>query len=227
MSKTKNRKHRKHRKHRKYSKKQKRKAGTLQSFRDTKIALANLEQREIPRVVSNKIFREFAASRIQDRAKQKNLQRLTTLITTSYNFFYLTELQLASFVNSVNTTYEFNTRNIPDVLLQILSEVTDVLIRIRHILRFHNEPQFLQAEFREVGYFALRTFILNTIGDTRRIHSIIGNYRANSVADYNMAQLGVESQPALRNYTIRRTDAIVRPPRTTRALALTRRIRSI
>ena len=213
-------------KKRKYRKNLKRKAGTLESFRGTKVALANLEQREIPRAISNQIFRNFAASRIQTRAKQKNLQRLTTLITTSYNYFYLTELQLAAFVNSVNTSYEFNTRNTPDVLLQILPEINNVLIRIRHILRFRNEPQFLEAEFREVGYFALRTFILNTIGDTRRIHSIIGNYRANSVADYNMAQIGVESQPALRNYTTRRTDAIVRPPRTTRAQALTRRIRS-
>ena len=214
-------------KKRKYSKNLKRKAGTLQSFRGTRIALANLEQRGITRALSNKIFRDFAASRIQDRAKEKNLQRLTTLITTSYNFFYLTELQLASFVNSVNTSYEFNTRNTPDVLLQMLPEVNNVLMRIRHILRFRNEPQFLEAEFREVGYFALRIFILNTIGDTRRIHNIIGEYRANSVADYNMAQIGVESQPALRNYTIRRTDAIVRPPRTTRAQALTRRTRSI
>ena len=218
MRKTKNRKH---------SKKQKRKAGTLQSFRGTKVALANLEQREIPRALSNQIFREFAASRIQDRVKEKNLQRLTTLLAQIYNFFYLTELQLASFVNSVNTTYEFNTRNTPNVLLQILPQVTNVLIRIRHILRFHNDPQFLQAEFREVGFIALRTFILNTIGETRRIHNIIGDYRANMVADYNMAQIGVETQPNMRNYTIRRTDAVVRPPRTTRAQALTRRIRSI
>ena len=211
---------------RKHRKKFKKKAGTLQSFRGTKVALANLEQREIPRVLSNKIFREFAASTIQTRAKHKNLQRLTTLITTSYNFFYLTELQLAAFVTSANTAYEFNTRNTPDVLLQILPEVNDVLIRIRHILRFHNEPQFLQDEFREVGFFALRTFLVNTIQQARRIHNIIRHYRANMVADYNMAQIGVESQPALRNYTIRRTDAIVRPPRTTRSLALTRRIRS-
>ena len=218
MRKTKNRKH---------SKKQKRKAGTLQSFRGTKVALANLEQRGITRAVSNKIFRDFAASTIQDRVKQKNLQRLTTLLAQIYNFFYLTEVQLASFVNSVNTTYEFNTRNTPNVLLQILPQVTNVLIRIRHILRFHNDPQFLQAEFREVGFIALRTFILNTIGDTRRIHNIIGDYRANSVADYNMAQIGVETQPNMRNYTIRRTDAVVRPPRTTRAQALTRRTRSI
>ena len=221
MRKTKNRKHRKH------SKKQKRKAGTLQSFRGTKVALANLEQRGITRAVSNKIFRDFAATTIQDRVKQKNLQRLTTLLAQIYNFFYLTEVQLASFVNSVNTTYEFNTRNTPNVLLQILPQVNNVLIRIRHILRFHNDPQFLQAEFREVGFIALRTFILNTIGETRRIHNIIGDYRANMVADYNMAQIGVETQPRMRNYTIRRTDAIVRPPRTTRAQALTRRTRSI
>ena len=217
MPKTRNRKHRK---------KFKKKAGTLQNFRGTKVALANLEQREIPRSLSNKIFRNFAASTIQTRAKQKNLQRLISAISNYYNFFYLTELQLAAFVTSVNTTYEFNTRNTPDVLLQILPEVNDALIRIRHILRFHNEPQFLQAEFREVGFIALRTFLVNTIQRARRIHNIIGHYRANMVADYNMAQIGVESQPALRNYTIRRTDAIVRPPRTTRSLALTRRTRS-
>ena len=217
MPKTRNRKHRK---------KFKNKAGTLQSFRGTKVALANLEQREIPRSLSNKIFREFAASTIQDRVKQKNLQKLTSIITRSYNFFYLTELQFAAFITSVNTTYEFNTRNTPDILLQMLPEVNDALIRIRHILRFHNEPQFLLAEFREVGFIALRIFLLDTIRKARRIHSIIGHYRANMAADYNMAQIGVESQPALRNYTIRRTDAIVRPPRTARSLALTRRIRS-
>ena len=217
MPKTRNRKHRK---------KFKKKAGTLQSFRGTKVALANLEQREIPRSLSNKIFRDFAASTIQDRVKQKNLQKLISIITRSYNFFYLTELQLAAFITSVNTTYEFNTRNTPDILLQMLPEVTNILIRIRHILRFHNEPQFLQAEFREVGFIALRTFLLNTIREARHIHNIIGHYRANMAADYNMAQLGVESQPALRNYTIRRTDAIVRPPRTIRSIALTRRTRS-
>ena len=213
-------------KKRKYRKNLKRKAGTLQSFRDTRAAIGDLTRRGLSHDETDLIFRDFAASRIQDRAKEKNLQRLTTLITTSYNFFNLTEIQLASFVNSVNTSYEFNTRNTPDILLQMLPGINNVLIRIRHILRFRNEPQFLEAEFREVGYFALRTFILNTIGDTRRIGNIIGHYRANMVADYNMAQIGVESQPALRNYTIRRTDAIVRPPRTTRTQALTRRIRS-
>ena len=213
-------------KKRKYRKNLKRKAGTLQSFRDTRAAIGDLTRRGLSHDETDLIFRDFAASRIQDRAKEKNLQRLTTLITTSYNFFYLTEIQLASFVNSVNTSYEFNTRNTPDILLQMLPGINNVLIRIRHILRFRNEPQFLEAEFREVGYFALRIFILNTIGDARRIHNIIGNYRANMVADYNMAQIGVETQPALRNYTIRRTDAIVRPPRTTRTQALTRRIRS-
>ena len=218
MPKTRNRKHRK---------KFKKKAGTLQNFRGTKVALANLEQREIPRSLSNKIFRNFAASTIQDRVKQKNLQKLISIITRSYNFFYLTELQLAAFITSVNTTYEFNTRNTPDILLQMLPEVTNVLIRIRHILRFHNERQFLQAEFREVGFIALRTFLLNTIREARHIHNIIGHYRANMVADYNMAQIGVETQPNMRNYTTRRTDAIVRPPRTTRAQALTRRTRSI
>ena len=213
-------------KNRKYTKKIKSKAGSLQSFRGTRSALRDLDRRGIPNDVSDIIFREFAASRIQEKSKEKNLQRLTAFLARIYNSLYLKELQLTAFVNSINTSYEFNTRNTPDILLQMLPEINNVLIRIRHILRFRNEPQFLEAEFREVGYFALRIFILNTIGEARRIHSVIGNYRANMVADYNMAQIGVETQPGLRNYTTRRTDAIVRPPRTTRALALTRRIRS-
>ena len=45
-----------------------------------------------------------------------------------------------------------------------------------------------------------------------------------SIKISNPHHIGVETQPALRNYTTRRTDAIVRPPRTTRAQALTRRI---
>ena len=214
-------------KNRKYTKKIKRKAGTLQSFRDMRSALRDLDRRGIPNEVSDIIFREFAASKIQDKSKEKNLQRLTAFLARIYNPLYLKELQLTAFVNSVNTSYEFNTSNTPSVLLQILPQVNNVLIRIRHILRFHNEPQFLRAEFREVGFIALRTFLLNTILEGRRIDTILADYRANMVADYNMAaQYGIETQPAMRNYTTRRTDAIVRPPRTARAQAITRRTRS-
>lgn len=213
-------------KNRKYTKKIKSKAGSLQSFRDMRSALRDLDRRGIPNEVSDIIFREFAASRIQEKSKEKNLQRLTAFLARIYNSLYLKELQLTAFVNSVNTSYEFNTSNTPSVLLQILPQVNNVLMRIRHILRFHNEPQFLRAEFREVGFFALRTFLLNTILEGRRIDTILADYRANMVADYNMAQIGIETQPAMRNYTTRRTDAIVRPPRTARAQAITRRTRS-
>jgi hypothetical protein len=214
-------------KNRKYTKKIKRKAGTLQSFRDMRSALRDLDRRGIPGEVSDIIFREFAASKIQDKSKEKNLQRLTAFLARIYNPLYLKELQLTAFVNSVNTSYEFNTSNTPSVLLQILPQVNNVLMRIRHILRFHNEPQFLRAEFREVGFFALRTFLLNTILEGRRIDTMLADYRANMVADYNMAaQYGIETQPGMRNYTTRRTDAIVRPPRTARAQAITRRTRS-
>jgi len=214
-------------KNRKYTKKIKRKAGSLQSFRGTRSAIGDLTRRGIPSEVSDIIFREFAASRIQDRAKEKNLQRLTAFLARIYNALYLKELQLAAFVNSVNTSYEFNTRNTPRVLLQILPQVNNVLIRIRHILRFHNEPQFLRAEFRELGFFALRTFILNTIQEGRRIDTMLADYRANMEVDYNMAaQYGIETQPAMRNTTTHRTDAIVRPPNPERIRALTRRTRS-
>ena len=214
-------------KNRKYTKKIKSKAGSLQSFRGTRSALRDLDRRGIPNDVSDIIFREFAASRIQEKSKEKNLQRLTAFLARIYNPLYLKELQLTAFVNSINTSYEFNTRNTPRVLLQILPQVNNVLIRIRHILRFHNEPQFLRAEFREVGFFPLRTFLLNTILEGRRIDTILADYRANMEVDYNMAaQYGIETQPAMRNTTTHRTDAIVRPPNPERTRALTRRTRS-
>ena len=214
-------------KNRKYTKKIKNKAGTLQSFRDTRAAIGDLTRRGLSHDETDIIFKEFAASRIQDRAKEKNLQRLTAFLARIYNSLYLKELQLAAFVNSVNTSYEFNTRNTPRVLLQILPEVNYVLIRIRHILRLYNEPQFLRAEFREVGFFPLRTFLLNTIREGRRIDTMLAHYRANMEVDYNMAaQYGIETQPAMRNTTTHRTDAIVRPPNPERTRALTRRTRS-
>ena len=216
-------------KKRKYTKKIKRKgkAGSLQSFRDTRSAIGDLTRRGLSQDETDIIFREFAASRIQDRAKEKNLQRITAFLARIYNSLYLKEQQFASFVNSINTSYEFNTRNTPRVLLQILPEVNNVLMRIRYILRFHNEPQFLRAVFREDGFFALRTFILNTILEGRRIDTIIADYRANMVVDYNMAaQYGIETQPVMRNTTTHRTDAIIRPPHPERTIALTRRIRS-
>ena len=214
-------------KNRKYTKKLKNKAGTLQSFRDTRAAIGDLTRRGLSHDETDIIFKEFAASRIQDRAKEKNLQRLTAFLARIYNSLYLKELQLAAFVNSVNTSYEFNTRNTPRVLLQILPQVNNVLIRIRHMLRLYNEPQFLRAEFREVGFFPLRTFLLNTIREGRRIDTILADYRANMEVDYNMAaQYGIETQPAMRNTTTYRTDAIVRPPNPERTRALTRRTRS-
>lgn len=215
-------------KNRKYTKKIKRKAGSLQSFRGTRSAIGDLTRRGLSYDETDLIFREFAASRIQDRAKEKNLQRLSAFLARIYNSLYLKELQLAAFVNNVNTSYEFNTRNTPRVLLQILPQVNNVLMRIRHILRFHNEPQFLRAEFREVGFFPLRTFLLNTIVEGRRIDTMLADYRANMVVDYNMAaQYGIETQPDMRNTTTHRTDAIIRPPNPERTRALTRRTRSI
>ena len=70
------------------------------------------------------------------------------------------------------------------------------------------------------------TFIERIITNIEDIEERMQHYTQSALNDYRGAQLGVETQPAIRNYTNRRTDAIVRPPRTIRAQALTRRIRS-
>ena len=54
----------------------------------------------------------------------------------------------------------------------------------------------------------------------------IQNFTNIAVDDYRGAQLGIETQPLVRNTTTRRVDSVIRPPRTTRAQAMTRRVRS-
>ncbi len=94
------------------------------------------------------------------------------------------------------------------------------------MLRFHNEPAFLEAELARHGFNDIVTFIDLTITNMEEVEQRMQHYTQNALDDYRGSQLGVETQPAIRNRTSRRTDAIVRPPRTTRARALTRRTRS-
>jgi hypothetical protein len=134
--------------------------------------------------------------------------------------------QYKAFINSVTTSYEYNVKNIPIVLLRLIAQVRTVLERVNHLLRFHNEPVFLEAELARHGFNDIVTFIDLTITNMEEVEQRMQHYTQNALDDYRGSQLGVETQPAIRNRTTRRTDAIVRPPRTTRARALTRRTRS-
>ncbi len=208
---SKHRKHRKHRNHRNHSKKLKNKAGTLQSFRGTKVALANLEQRGIDRVLSNKIFREFSASTIQDTYREKNLRKISALLNQYRAQFLTTERSLLHAINIVRTNYEFNDEE------NMLPLLNDTLTKVRRIVRLYNDPQFLQEQLKEQGFETLKNEIMATISRLTNVRNLIRKYVTNeSLDDYRMSQLGVELQPSLRNTTTRREEAIVRPAKINR-----------
>ena len=195
-------------KNRKYTKKIKSKAGSLQSFRGTRSALRDLDRRGIPNDVSDIIFKEFAASRIQDRFNDKNLQRIVSLLNQypMHIRFSNAERRLLYFINNVNIHYEFNDEQ------NMLPLLDDTLVRVKRIIRFYNEPQFLQSQLKIDGYLALRNYILDTISRISNVNSLMRRYMNGSLNDYRMSQFGIEIQPTLRNSTTRRAEAIVRPP---------------
>ena len=195
-------------KNRKYTKKIKSKAGSLQSFRGTRSALRDLDRRGIPNDVSDIIFRDFAASRIQDRFNDKNLQRIVSLLNQypMHIRFSNAERRLLYFINNVNIHYEFNDEQ------NMLPLLDDTLVRVKRIIRFYNEPQFLQSQLKIDGYLALRNYILDTVSRISNVNSLMRRYMNGSLNDYRMSQFGIEIQPTLRNSTTRRAEAIVRPP---------------
>ena len=157
----------------------------------------------------------------------QNYAQLTQTINTIYPTLSFKVRQYKAFINSVITSYEYNQKNIPVVLLRLISQMRTILERLNHLIRLRTEPGFLQAELGRDGYNDMVTFIELTITNIEDIEERMQDYTQSVLDDYRGAQLGVETRPAIRNYTNRRTDAIVRPPRTTRARALTRRTRSI
>ena len=157
----------------------------------------------------------------------QNYTQLTQTINTIYPTLSFKVRQYEAFINSVITSYEYNQKNIPVVLLRLISQMRTVLERLNHLIRLRTEQGFLQAELGRNGYNDMVTFIELVLTNTEDIDKRMQHYTQSALDDYRGAQLGVETRPAIRNYTNRRTDAIVRPPRTTRARALTRRTRSI
>ena len=167
--------------------------------------------------------RELLAS-IQ--AYQLQLEELTQSIARIYPTLVIKVRQYKAFINSVFTSYEYRRKNIPSVLLTMITQINLVLEEVNHLIRFHNEAGFLQRELAENGYNDIVDFIGLIIGNMEDLENNMRNYTQSALDDYQGAQLGIETQPNMRNSTTRRTDAIVRPPRTTRAQALTRRTRS-
>jgi len=199
MSKTHKKKHYSKKKH--YAKKNKPKAGKN----------AQAESRELLASI---------------QAYQLQLEEITQSITRIYPILIIKVRQYKAFINSVFTSYEYRRKNIPSILLTMITQIRTVLERVNHIIRFYNEPGFLQRELAANGYNDIVAFIVLTQRNIIDLDANMQYYTQNALDDYKGAQLGIETQPNMRNNTTRRTDAIVRPPRTARAQALTRRIRS-
>ena len=199
MSKTHKKKHYSKKKH--YAKKNKPKAGKN----------AQAESRELLASI---------------QAYQLQLEQITQSITRIYPTLIIKVRQYKTFINSVFTSYEYRRKNIPSILLTMITQIRTVLERVNHIIRFYNEPGFLQRELAANGYNDIVAFIALTQRNIIDLDANMQYYTQNALDDYKGAQLGIETQPNMRNNTTRRTDAIVRPPRTARAQALTRRIRS-
>ena len=203
------------------------KAGTRDSFLSTKVSIRQLSQVGLSQDETDKIFRELAAIKIQDRFNKKYLGRTRTLlnaITIRELEMFLTVIE--HFVNSVNTTYEFNDKKTPGYLLNVKPMAETAIRQAKMLLGLKMNPEALTTMFNRVGYNNLAITIVTSINNIRNTIVAIQGFRNIAVDDYRGAELGIETQPQVRNTTTRRVDSVIRPPRTTRAQAMTRRIRS-
>ena len=100
--------------------------------------------------------RELLAS-IQ--AYQLQLEELTQSIARIYPTLVIKVRQYKAFINSVFTSYEYRRKNIPSVLLTMITQINLVLEEVNHLIRFHNEAGFLQRELAENGYNDIVDFI--------------------------------------------------------------------
>ena len=169
---------------------------------------------------------ELLASLVEATMRQ-DYAELTRTINRIYPTFSHIARQYKAFINSVITSYEYNKKNIPVVLLELIDRMRTVLERINYLIRFHNEPEFLQAELGRRSYNDIVTFIEIVRTNTKDMDKRMENYIQSALDDYRGARLGVETRPLIRNFTNRRTDAIVRPPSPERTRAITRKTHSI
>ena len=199
-------------------------AGVKEYLIDSKIPITQLDQIKLPRDITNKIFTHLAAIKIQDRFNKKYLERIKTVLKMiSLNDLKIFYTVLKHFIDSVKTTYEFDDKKTPQYLLNIkpMAEIAEQQAIMLIILK--TEPETLNMEFKRIGYNNLGMTIITSIDNIRNIVQAIQNFKNIAIQDYRGAQLGIETQPHLRNTTTRRVDSIIRPPRTTRALAMSTR----
>jgi len=151
-------------------------------------------------------------------------KKLLNIILTRDLEMFLSMLE--HFVDSVNTTYEFDDSKTPGYLLNVKPMAETAIRQAKMLYGLKMNPEALKTMFNRVGYNNLAITIVTSINNIRNTIVAIRGFRNIAVDDYRGAQLGIETQPQVRNTTTRRVDSVIRPPRTTRAQAITRRIRS-
>ena len=157
-----------------------------------------------------------------------NIGQLRQLLARIAPTLTLKSREYKDYINNVSTSYEYNHKNIPIVLLRLITRIHTVLERVNHLLRCHNEPAFLEAELERNGYNDMVTFIDLTLTNMEELEERMQRHTQNSLDDYNIsARYGVEIIPTIRNRTNRRIDATVTPLDGERGRALTRRTRTI
>jgi len=100
------------------------------------------------------------AENIAELTHHNNIAELTQTMANIAPTFILKSRQYINFINRVTMSYEYKHKNIPSVLLNLITQIHDVLERVNHLLRFHNEPAFLEAELVRNGYNGIVTYKL-------------------------------------------------------------------
>lgn len=204
--------------------KQNRARGLAEIFRKKKVIIDQLSQVNIPKDLRINTLRHFSASVIQDKFKEKKINSLLNIFTQREVDTF--EVVIDHFINSVNTTYEFDDKKTPGYLLNIKPNAMIASQQIKILSKLKRDPKFLNTMIKRVGYDDLEQTLIFSIQNIRDSFVKILKFKDIAIDDYRGAQLGIETQPLVRNITTRRVDSVIRPPRTTRSQAITRRTRS-
>ena len=144
---------------------------------------------------------------IETMTEQNNMALMRQLLDGICPNLIIKVREYEDFINSVVTSYEYRHKNIPSVLVTLITQIRTVIERANHIIRFRNEPEFLQEELATNGYDIIVAFIQLTIGNIEDLEDRMRDYTQNALDDYEGTQLEIETQPAIRNRTTRRTVA--------------------
>tara|TARA_Y100001970_G_C14206609_1_gene844425 strand:+ start:1585 stop:2235 length:651 start_codon:yes stop_codon:yes gene_type:complete len=208
----------------KYSKKAK---GRAETFRTNKVIIEQLKQINIPKDIRTHTLKHFSASVIQDRFNEKYFKRVKQYL----NGMPIQNLEVLKqsydyFIDSVNTSYQFDKKNIPSIILDIKPNVKKGQIAAKFLIDLRKNENKLKQLFKKVGYNNIITIIDTMTEDLQHALVSMKIFREFAINDYKASQLGLESKPVIRNTSTRRTDMVSRPPKTVRTRAITRRVRS-